>query len=175
MATLKVTTPTTFWELYFYAEDSSSVFIPENFFVTHSIHMIWLDNMIPKIHPEAFGSSRDVMYLVAISNCNLIELSFSFLTGIKFFMTFYIYDSYISELRDFPTFLPKLTIFHIEYCKGLNEWTEFPTLKNGISIKLNNNGLNNEAANRIIKWIKRGLSSAILIRTDIINPHCPKT
>ena len=128
--------------------------------------------MKPKIHPEAFRSARDLTRYFSLISCDLTELSFSFLMGFNNIHQLTVINSHIPELRDFPM-LPELSEIQIRNCSGINDWTEFPTLNKAIwYIILNNNGLNNQAAYRIMKWIKRGLSSAVIVHDIDIKIIC---
>ena len=82
-------------------------------------------------------------------------------------------DSSNLQLGDFPL-LPNLKIFQANHCKGLNEWTAFPILSKDIpTIDLKHNELNNEGAERILKWIKRGIVN-IFSQNSIYLKHLDK-
>lgn len=108
-----------------------------------------------KVDPDAFRSVRNGTTRLAIQGCDTSRMNFTFLTGFNRLTQLWIYQS--SGLRlslpTLPSHLPSLSELFIYGCKGLNDWTKFPDLTRGLTtLKLHNNGLQDEAMDRILDW-----------------------
>ena len=143
--------------------NSSSVVISEDFLLDHNSKIIKIMNVKPalKIHSKAFQSSRIVTDWFIFESCNISKLSFTFLTDFINLENLSFRQSNMPKLFNLIS-LPKLRRLEIVHCTGLNKWTEIPTAQKIFStgiynLTLHNNELNDEAVDRIIKWIKKGL------------------
>ena len=151
-------------------------YVPKDLFFKHRFTNIVLwgneiktgEQFRPEIHPEAFGSStRHYTKLFKIVNCDMALLNFTFLTGFHQLDTFSIYNSAHFHLQNFPQ-LPNLINLHIVNTTGLNEWTSFPTLIKGlVNLEMEENGLYDDDAGRILDWILKGPSKATLSWLDL--------
>ena len=112
-------------------------------------------NQALKVHPNAFRYIRNGTTRMAIQGCNTSRMDFAFLSGFNRLTQLWIYESsgLESSLATLPENLSSLSELYVYECKGLNEWTKFPDLVKGLTtLKLHNNGLNDEAMDRILDW-----------------------
>ena len=116
------------------------------------------EKMRLEIHSEAFQSSRNSVRQITISSWDLKTLTFEFLKGFNQTKVLCIYDSINFHLHNFPS-LPNLIGLYVIGSQGPNEWEYFPNLFNGlVHLQLESVGLNDDAADRILEWIKTGPS-----------------
>lgn len=113
---------------------------------------------------NAFGSSKEQLTSVEISHCNLEKLDMAFVGGCDNLDTLSITESSQLEtgLSSLPS-LPSLTSLTINDCTGLNEWTKFPVLANGLNIfhVFGNQDLGDDGADRILEWIEKSSASTL--------------
>ena len=132
-------------------------FIPKDLFVNHRFKIIELNGnernpgkCCPEIHPEAFRSSRDVSKNFQIASLNMSKMNLSFLTDFNQLTYLFILQVVDAHLSGLPQ-LPNLLELKVTYSSGLNKWTNFPHLENGIEhLILAANALNDDCVDRIL-------------------------
>ena len=119
------------------------------------------------IHPEAFRSSRNTTRIITIQSLDLGKLDFSFLQHFQALQEINIFDSFNLSVFNLPQ-LPRLSSIIINNCTGLNYWTNFPHLVNGlVNIFLKDNMLSDERVENILKKIQMGPSMETLVFLDL--------
>ena len=142
--------------------------IPADFLANHVAYRLTiscqaLGTQRLQVDPDAFRSSRNVTYRIAISYCDLTGFSFEFLRGFQRLTTIELNSDANVQLAHWDS-LPHLIIFDqlaITFCTGLDELPivlrDF-TSKDGFSrIVLSGNEIGDEAMDKILQ--QRGLNS----------------
>ncbi len=115
--------------------------IPENVFGSTKVFEILIEHSNSccdkkiEVNVNAFQSTKGYTNKLKISklDCTLMDLSFLLGFGKLANLVF----SYIDNIQDcFPglPLLPRLTTLTFEFCSGIKEIQQFPTLKNGLKI-----------------------------------------
>ena len=110
-----------------------------------------------KIHNETFKSSWNTLVKISVFHCDFTGMDFSFFNHIKNLEHIYILFNANVHLAKWKTVtkLHKLKTMQINYSTGLNEWTAFPDLVNGLKVFfLNDNAIEDIAMSRILQWLK---------------------
>ena len=144
-------------------------FIPKDILANHSAVAIWIGGndtasaqFCPEIQSGAFRSSSNVNEEFYISSLDMRKIDWSFLNGFIKLRILSINYAVNVELSKLPS-LPKLTDLGLHFCKGVNDWTHFPNLSNGLKyLAIVYSGLNDNALDRILDWVLRGLSNGTL-------------
>ena len=171
----KLATPSNFHYI-FLAPSLANSFIPEDIFFSHQVtDTIELSGQLHfpeqiirlEIHSDAFRASRNFTKQFKIYSCDLKMLNFSFLAGFNQLTEFSIKNSINIWIKNLPP-LPNLKKLLIVQCIRLNGWTDLPNYsKNSLEyLNLQSNDLNDERAEAILGWIRRGQSNATLNHLD---------
>ena len=124
-----------------------------------------------KIDRDVFNASRnytDGAFL--IDSCDLTGLDFFFLEGFDQLneLAFKrIANFHMANWYTLPH-LPGLKVLNIYCAMGLNEWSQFPVLLNGLyEISLTFDAINDDAINRILQWLLDSPTANTLKELDI--------
>lgn len=137
-------------------------FIPADLLAHHQTKTISIeceDEVIQKlsIHPDAFRSSRNCTHQLRIETCDVSRLDFAFLTGFNNLEKFRIghaINVHLAEWPSFPSSLLHLKTFEIMRSSGVDEWTRFPVLIQGIEeLDLHDCRIGDESIDRILQWV----------------------
>ena len=164
-----MTTPSHFLAIFLYIKGrNSSIYdIPQDIFVHYTFYeMLFLGTgllkSLLKIHQNAFRSSRYITKSIVFSNFNLGNFSFSFLEGFVKLEHLEIWHCDSLHLFDLPL-LPMLETLRFGSCKGLNEWTYFPNLTNGLDLlQMRESDVTDELIELILESLKTGESAQTL-------------
>ena len=141
---------------------SMDLVIPDNLLAGHQVkneielYAIVIGFQTLRIAPEAFRSSQNYTRIVKFFFFNLSGLDFVFLKNFKKIKELiFMWDLNI-HLVFWDTLPPlnSLRSLSINYCTGLNIWTEFPQLVNGLAhFTLVGNNIDDFVMNRILQKI----------------------
>ena len=116
------------------------------------------------VHPDAFTGTQNHTIRMRISLCDLSRLDFYFLHGfrrLESLKIWYSFDAHLAGWNRFPD-LPALSDLGIYQCGGLNNWTSFPQLVNGLKeMDLQGNGLNDDSMGRILDWALKSSAGSL--------------
>lgn len=108
-----------------------------------------------RIHPNAFGTSRNYASSFYMAGCNLKHFDFGFLSGFKnlYKMTFKDILGFHQSLHTLPA-LPSLCRLEFNNCLDLRLWVDFPprTFRGFRSLTLKNNSLDDFQMEHNLKW-----------------------
>lgn len=111
-----------------------------------------------EIHPEAFRASRNFTKKLLIQFCDVSRLEFSFLEGFENLFDLSIdfsFNIHLARWISLPK-LPSLSWMGFVQSTGLDDWSEFPVLVNGLTfIDLQTNWIGDDAMDRITQWALR--------------------
>ena len=165
---------------------SEYVMVPANFLAKYLVTSIELkcattnDTATQRMNrQDAFRSSENITRVISITSCNLSELDFSFLKGFSHLDTLSIdlvANFYAANWTTLPSLLSLKTL-KIQNSDGVNEWTQYPNLVNGLTeLTLINCGIDDISINRILKWLLDSSSSVMEqfdVGTNELNKEIP--
>ena len=109
-----------------------------------------------KIDSDSFSSSRNFTQEIQISACDIKHLSLKFLVGflqLKSLVFRNVDKVHMANWTSLPL-LPKLEKLVIIESTGMNEWSQFPNLANGlIHVDFERNDIGDIAMDRIMQWL----------------------
>ena len=165
----------------------STAIIPADLFNSHRLKNIrifcpYLSCKIGKhfliVDPQAFRSSKNTTQSIHFYGWDMSRFDFQFLSGFKQItsITFY-FMSKVDKANwaSFPI-LESLISFSITKSTGLNEWTTFPPLAQGLGVlHLSSNEINDEAMDRILNWAIKYSSDTLITLLLVSNnlTHLP--
>lgn len=136
-------------------------FIPADLLANYKARIISIeceDEVIQKIsiHPKAFRASQNFTRNFFISSCDVGQLDFTFLNGfhglqlIRFILA---NNFHLAVWTSLPP-LSHLTGLELFSSSGLDEWTSFPVLVQGLTeIFMHNTFLCDLSTDRILQWV----------------------
>ena len=125
-----------------------------------------------EINPGAFRSSRHFTRIIRIFDCDITALDFSFLEDFRNLEIIILDRANNVHMSHWSTIPAHLTSLHdlevVSIGTGLNEWTRFPILVNGLlTLVLCNNSIQDPAMDRILQWIAESPSKNTIENLDI--------
>ena len=112
-------------------------------------------NLSLRVDSQAFRSSITTAQSMRLTQCDLNQLSFDFLSGFNQINYIWFPATTNVGLANWNTFplLHSLNKFAITHSTGLNEWTTFPKLSRGLNhLFLKSNDIQDAAMDRILNW-----------------------
>ena len=111
-----------------------------------------------QMRENAFMSSWNLTHDLTVSQCDITGLNFHFLRGFNHLEELCFTNIVNVDLADWTTLphLLKLVRLRISNSTGLDKWTTFPDLSNGlIGFDISNNFMGDIAMDRFLNWIRK--------------------
>jgi len=107
------------------------------------------------VDSQAFRSSQNLMTNMYLSNCDMSQLNFDFLSGFDKVLQIDFRSMLNVDQANWTSFpqLPSLSGLTIVQSTGFNKWSAFPQLARGLAdLIFSINDIQDDAMNRILNW-----------------------